>query len=235
MPIPGHTPQPSRDPASAATPATSRARAPVKTTAPRGTGAHVTVCFPGANPLADIPCPHPAALCNALNAALHMPCIGGVEYSRTGQLVLHARAPFTAEHLAAQHDTLWTATRGLFGLAPTVPAPVFEPDTRWTKIVVHAAPLPIPDGSGDSLESIVKCDLCDSNQLDPAQIKQICWLCADGEVMCKFHATTTVSAQFVTVMIVLVNPTAANVLMCRGVFWQGAHCCTSTYKVRHCD
>ena len=111
--------------------------------------------------------PHPAVFRDELNTALHMPAVDSVQYTRSGQLALHTRAPYTAAQLALLSSQIWPAIRAALRIESTLSCPVFEPNEAWTSIVIHGVPIPIWDGKADqeTTHKAIVDEICTANGL----------------------------------------------------------------------
>ncbi|KAJ7511635.1 hypothetical protein B0H11DRAFT_2268693 [Mycena galericulata] len=69
--------------------------------------------------------------------------IAGIQWTRKGNLVIHARQGYsTAKLLAAQQAKIWSAIRPTLGLPSTLEQPKFEVDEPWHSVVLHGVPMP---------------------------------------------------------------------------------------------
>jgi len=208
-------------------------RAPQKRTT-TGPSTRLVVRFTGQGIPANVR-PHPATLRDELNEALRMRAIEGIQYSRTGQLVLHTRDPYTARQLAPLADQLWPVIQAAFRIADTPHRPIFEPDDAWTRIVVHQVPVPIWDSKRDSqaAHDEMARDFCHANSLPMEAVRHMRWLCSKDEQERRTEASTTASPTFVSIMVALHGPnTTTTTLRNKGVVMSGAHCRVTDYRER---
>ncbi|KAJ7626225.1 hypothetical protein B0H17DRAFT_1218679 [Mycena rosella] len=87
----------------------------------------------------------PLALYSAIDMALPTQTsqLSGIQWTRKGNLVLHARPGICTAKLLAAHDTpIWNAIRPLLGFTVKEKCPVFEIDEPWHAVVFHGVPMP---------------------------------------------------------------------------------------------
>ncbi|KAF7330699.1 hypothetical protein MSAN_02448000 [Mycena sanguinolenta] len=69
--------------------------------------------------------------------------LAGVNWTRNGNLVLHATEMCPAAFLIAQNDIIWSAIRPLFQLPEDFACPTFDTDETWHSVVLHGVPRPL--------------------------------------------------------------------------------------------
>ncbi|KZV95527.1 hypothetical protein EXIGLDRAFT_766096 [Exidia glandulosa HHB12029] len=178
--------------------------------------------------------PHPSALVRDLNGALGDDAIAAVSFSRNDRLVVHTKAPFTAQQLALKGDLFAPVLARVFKLSGA-PRPVLEPDTVWSKLVVHGAPLPIRHGPSATLQEQLPAyfdDLCSSNGIDPRHVRRMSFLCRKGEEAERFKSSSAESPQRMSVLLCFSDGPSATRLLKSGVCWQNSFCRVSRYRER---
>jgi hypothetical protein len=68
--------------------------------------------------------------------------IGGIQWSRHGNLILHPPSSGTARYLVLQRKRIWAAIRPLLGLPKDYTCPPFETNDSWYSVVLHGVPAP---------------------------------------------------------------------------------------------
>ncbi|KZV83607.1 hypothetical protein EXIGLDRAFT_842823 [Exidia glandulosa HHB12029] len=180
------------------------------------------------------PRPHPAIFRHSLNDALGGEWIAGIGYSRNGQLILHTKAPFTAQQLALRGDVLRPVIRSAFALEGD-PRPLFETDDEWSKIVVHRVPLPVSGNPSEALNVKLQAffmDVCTSNSFDPKVVRRMQPLCPKEKEEDYFRQSTAQAPQHLSVLLCISDTNLARRLLNHGAFWQGSHCRVSRYRER---
>ncbi|KAJ7874343.1 hypothetical protein B0H14DRAFT_3437796 [Mycena olivaceomarginata] len=68
--------------------------------------------------------------------------IGGIQWSRRGNLILHPPSSGTARSLVLQRKRIWAAIHPLQGLPKDYTCPPFETNDSWYSVVLHGVPAP---------------------------------------------------------------------------------------------
>ena len=180
------------------------------------------------------PRPHPVVLVNALNEALPMHCIRGIDYNNSGCLILLAKEPYTASQIAVLGPEIWEVIKTHFGLPDDVQEPRFDAGTPWSKVVIHSIPIPVglEELNSPYCAGLVATDLLNDRQVMPTDIKAMRWLCSEQDCEHKCSVSTTSSPQFVSLMVAFAGKAHAARLCTQGVCVQGAHCRVSVYRPR---
>ncbi|PBK74538.1 hypothetical protein ARMSODRAFT_595778 [Armillaria solidipes] len=149
-------------------------------------------------------------------------CIAGVEWTRAGNLIVHAQPPYTAMQLVREctADIITLANMNM----TSVPTPVVELDSPWTGVVIHnVESLALYKAGGISGEAFWR-DVHDHSGLCQGAIKDVRVLCSPSV---EYQTRDRVSLR-----IMLEDPNVAMRLLRDGMFIFGGYCRASRYRPR---
>jgi hypothetical protein len=166
--------------------------------------------------------PHPYEVRSALNEALPPNTrVAGVNYSRRGHVVLHARAPSSAASLMAHKDTILKVVESQLRLGVE---PKLDLGERWHKVVCHRVPIP-RDKQGERLPQHVGHELARWNDVDGEGRDYLA-----GMALCQKEVLG--KRDFLTIRITVKREETAKRLCSTGAFLFGSHCRVSVYRPR---
>lgn len=180
----------------------------------------------------------PHKLCQTINVALAGAArIRGANVTRSGNVILHAEAPYSAAHLERHSDCILSALQDLWdGLPP----PSLDSDTPWHSVVIQRAPLfallhdnadmPVPEAN--TLNHIVQ-ELVDANEgLQSSGIKRMKWLAKQEDYTGKVQEMHKGKLSSISLRVDLCDEKVAKRLLEDGVFVGGTHCRVARYQPR---
>jgi hypothetical protein len=134
--------------------------------------------------------PHPSRICEALNEKLppHTK-VAGANFSRTGNLVLHALAPSMASLLAEHSNVIVRTLDRILGVKPLA----LDLGKRWHHIVCHQ--VPIPHQKWEVLKAEIGQDLTEWNKVeceDKDYVSSLV-LCPQDDLYYRTHITVKIT------------------------------------------
>lgn len=166
--------------------------------------------------------PHPYKVRSALNEALPPNTrVAGVNYSRRGHVVLHARAPSSAASLMAHKDTILKVIESQLCCGAE---PKLDLGEQWHKVVCHHVPIP-RDKQGEKLPQHVGHELARWNDVDGEDRDYL-----TGMALCQKE--TLGKRDSLTIRITVKREETAKRLCSMGAFLFGLHCRVSVYRPR---
>lgn len=187
--------------------------------------------------LADCP---PQKICDTINSYLGATAsVRGVNITRTGNLVLFAEAPCTAEFLKMQSCIIALAVKQLWGRTISFS---LDLDASWQSIVIQRIPLagllrtqskpysdvPDPDIRRKAVEGI----LTANPHISEAVVKRVHWMVSDEMWTEKLLLGRAGKPSFVSIRLDLSDGEVATRLLEDGLFAAGAHCRVARYAGR---
>jgi len=154
--------------------------------------------------------------------------IAAANVTRSGNLVIHTKAPYTAAQLKLHTRDIHYNAKAIPGFSPPDDTPLAELDVPWHGLVIHGLPtLSLREAyySGDAYDNSK--NIWDSLEketgIPQTEIRDLRILCREGEEE---------KQSFLSLRVMVEDPAVRDRLIKDGAFLLGTHCRVSQYRSR---